>query len=283
MFALGIFLIYYFIILEKNKLNIISQFFWYVGYCAFIIYDLLIIILKPIIRFCILFIKYFIFYPSILYFFIFFIINNPIIYVQFIYIIKLIILPFYNFFYIIFHQLNDCITIILSLENRLVIDKYCYDLKTVESRMNAAYDLYWEIWERISWWWLLRKVNYDFFLYYTPLDYLWYEGFYAFFEMYDFYKHITYYIYMYIYTLIISYFWSFIYIISKISGIFKWMNYLSLSEFIFYYIYTSKIIYFSLLKIYVYMFYIFLYLTILLVLLYIYLLLCMNATSSLNT
>lgn len=62
----------------------------------------------------------------------------------------------------------------------------------------------------------------------------------------------SHYIYLYIYVSIIYYFWIIVYIISQLSYIFRWLNCLSVNEFIFYYIYFTKIIYVALLKLYIY-------------------------------
>lgn len=248
------YIIHYIIISYNN--NLVNNIIWYLGFYLFFFYDILFKLLKKILFFLIKITKYFVIYPFIIYLIIFFFINNPIIYIKFTYILKLFILPLFNIILYIINDLNNFLTISIFFDSQEIIsynqNNIFNSIDTINDWLVYADGIYWEIWESVNYWWIYKEINYNIFLYYTPFDYLWFEGFYAFEEIYNIYKYITHYFFLYIYISIIYYFWSVIYLISKISYIFIWINYLTINEFIFYYIYISKIIYFALLKIYIY-------------------------------
>ena len=243
-------------IIIRDNINLINITLWYIGFYLFFIYDIFHIIFFKIIFIILKIIKYFIIYPFIFYIILFFFFNNPIIYMKFTYILRIFCLPLFNIIFFIINDLNNSLTLsIFSSYQQMLIFIYndtFENMYTINKWLYYADGIYWQIYDSVYNWWIAKEINYNIFLYYTPFDYIWFEGLYAFEEIYNIYKYITHYFFLYIYISIIYYFWFIVYIISRLSHIFVWINYLTINEFIFYYIYISKIIYIILFKLYIY-------------------------------
>ena len=239
--------------LYNYNISRISNVLWYIGFYLFFIYDNIIILFKILSKIIIKLIKYIIFYPFLLFLIIFLLYNNPIIYIELIYMLKLlIIIPLIDIIFFISNTFNYYTTLCLVENTNEIIYFILFELKTIEEWIERINDLYVQWSVDAHWWWTLKRVRYNIFNYYTPFTYFWYEQWYALEEIYDIYINTIHYFKLYIQITIIYFFWSILYIMSQLSNIYKLINYLTIDEFIFSFIYTTKLIYILLLKIYIY-------------------------------